>query len=100
MKDGLHVDASGTREWYLNDKLHRTDGPAIQWPSGDKSWWLNGLLHRTDGAAIELVNGIKKWYLDGEQLTEQQHAHRVNPVQEMTVADIETALGKRIKIIK
>ena len=92
--------ADGNMHWHLNGKRHRTDGPAIQWPSGDKSWWLNGLLHRTDGAAIELVNGIKKWYLDGEQLTEQQHAHRVNPVQEMTVADIEKLLGKRIKIIK
>ena len=30
MKNGLHIDEDGTKRWYLNDKLHRTDGPAIR----------------------------------------------------------------------
>jgi hypothetical protein len=25
----------------LNGKLHREDGPAIEWTDGHKSWWLN-----------------------------------------------------------
>jgi hypothetical protein len=29
--------------WYLDGKIHRTDGPAIEWPDGDKSWFLNGV---------------------------------------------------------
>ena len=34
--------ANGTKEWYLNGKIHREDGPAIEWASGYKGWWLNG----------------------------------------------------------
>ena len=99
--DGPAIEwADGDKEWYLDGQHHRTDGPAVEWVDGYKAWFLNGQRHRTTGAAIEYTDGYKVWYLNGEQLTEQQHAHRVNPVQEMTVADIEKLLGKRIKIIK
>ena len=97
------VDAKGTTRWYKDAKgtvLHRTDGPAIEWANGYKSWWLNGQLHRVDGPAIECASGAKFWWLNGEEVTYEEHAHRVNPAQEMTVADIEAALGKRVKIIK
>lgn len=23
-----------------NGKLHRTNGPAIEWANGDKEWWI------------------------------------------------------------
>ncbi len=35
------VDSDGKKEWYLNGKLHRVDGPAYEGASGDKEWWLN-----------------------------------------------------------
>ena len=92
--------ADGDKEWWLNGNIHRTDGPAIEYADGSKNWYLNGQRHRTDGPAMEWADGSKEWYLDGEYLTEQEHAHRVNPAQEMTVAEIEKLLGKRIKIIK
>jgi len=38
----MKVDGRGTKEWYLNGKLHRTDGPAIEWANGYKAWYLNG----------------------------------------------------------
>ena len=37
------VDGYGTKSWYLNDKLHREDGPAIEWADGTKYWYLNGV---------------------------------------------------------
>jgi hypothetical protein len=49
-------------EWYLNGKLHREDGPAIEYKNGDKSWWLNGNLHREGGPAIIRANGNKLWW--------------------------------------
>ena len=55
----------GNKEWYLNGKLHREDGPAVEWANGNKSWYLNGKLHREDGPAVEWANGYKKWYLNG-----------------------------------
>jgi hypothetical protein len=33
---------NGFKEWYLNNKLHREDGPAIESANGYKSWYLNG----------------------------------------------------------
>jgi hypothetical protein len=41
------------QRWFLNGKLHREDGPAVEWTNGSKSWYLNGNLHREDGPAIE-----------------------------------------------
>ena len=40
-----------TKEWWLNDKLHREDGPAVEYADGTKKWYLNGGLHREDGPA-------------------------------------------------
>jgi hypothetical protein len=31
-----------SRVWYLNGKLHREDGPAIEWSGGNSWWYLNG----------------------------------------------------------
>jgi len=38
----VKVSMSGTKFWYLNDELHREDGPAIEYSNVDKSWYLNG----------------------------------------------------------
>ena len=60
------VDEYGTKRWYLNDKLHREDGPAIEFVGGTKYWYLNGSIHREDGPAVEHVNGTKYWFLNGK----------------------------------
>ena len=36
------IDNYGTKRYYLNDQLHRENGPAIECPSGNKLWYLNG----------------------------------------------------------
>ena len=66
----------GSKVWFLNGKLHRTDGPAIEYADGSKEWRLHGELHRTDGPAIEWADGYKAWYADGKRLTEAEHAQR------------------------
>jgi hypothetical protein len=76
----VRVYPNGTKEWYLNGKLHREDGPAVEYSDGTKYWYLNGKLHREDGPAIESskrVNFIgrwtchkaKSWYLNDKKLT-------------------------------
>ena len=62
----VKVDDYGTKRWYLNDKLHRTDGPACKDADGSKRWFLDGKRHRIDGPAVERANGTKAWYLDGK----------------------------------
>ena len=97
------VDEEGTTRWYKDAKckvLHRENGPAIEYADGDKSWYQNGQLHRTDGPAVEWADGIKEWYINGEELTESEFLAATQPVVEMTVADVEKLVGKRVKIIK
>ena len=36
------LDSDGTKRWCLNNKYHREDGPAIEYPNGRKYWFLNG----------------------------------------------------------
>ena len=36
------VDEYGAKCWYLNDKRHREDGPAVEYADGSKYWYLNG----------------------------------------------------------
>jgi hypothetical protein len=48
--------------YYLNNRRHRIDGPAIEYSTGIKYWYQNGKLHRLDGPAIEWYNGDKVWY--------------------------------------
>ena len=73
MKNGLIIDENGYKYWYLNDKIHRTDGPAVENSIGDKRWYLNGVKHRTDGPAIEYYNGTKYWYINGVELSEEEY---------------------------
>lgn len=72
-EDGLAVEYEhGRKDWYLNGKLHREDGPAIEFANGTKYWFLHGERHRVDGPACEYVNGNKFWYIDGKHLTEEE----------------------------
>ena len=90
----------GTKRWFQNGQRHRTDGPAIEHADGSIQWYQNDHCHRTDGPAIEWFNGSKEWYINGNQMTEAEFLAATQPVVEMTVADIEKLVGKRVKIIK
>ena len=96
----VKVRADGTKEWYLNDKLHREDGPAREWADGDKEWFLNGKLHREDGPAVEYADGHKSWYLNGKEVTEEEHKRLTSKVVEMTMEEINKALGKQVKVVE
>jgi hypothetical protein len=61
--------SNGAKEWYLNGKLHREDGPAIVYANGDKYWYLNNNYHREDGPAIEYTNGSKEWFINDELMS-------------------------------
>ena len=67
----------GTKEWGLNGKLHRTDGPAIEGADGRKEWYNHGKRHREDGPAVVLSNGTCYWYLNGKELDPIVHFLKV-----------------------
>ena len=41
---GCVIDGDGDKAWFLNGKIHREDGPALEWADGSKEWWLNGKM--------------------------------------------------------
>ena len=117
------VDFSGTTRWRVNNKLHRDDGPAVEYINSGKEWWINGIRHRDDGPAIEYDNGdlywyqngelhredgpamvdadgTKEWYLHGVEYTEAEFLAKTQPAKELTMAEIEKLLGHRVKVVK
>jgi len=99
-EDGPAVEyADGTKFWFLNCKLHRTDGPAAEYADGTKYWYLNGKLHRTDGPAVELADGTKEWWLNNEHLTESQWREDVQPKQSCAGKVVEID-GVKYKLVE
>lgn len=59
------LERPGYKEYRINNKLHRENGPAIEILSG-KAYYINGLLHRIDGPAYVHMNGYKEYYYEGK----------------------------------
>ena len=100
IKYEVKVYADGDKDWFLNGLRHREDGPAVERSNGYKAWCLNGKLHREDGPAVTYSTGEKYWYLNGEYLTEEEFNERMTPTVEMTMAQINEALGKNVKVVE
>jgi len=66
MRNGLIINSYGAQEWWLNDKRHRIDGPAIIHTDGYRAWWINDKRHRIDGPAIIWADGRQAWCINGE----------------------------------
>lgn len=60
----VEKEATGTKEYYKEGKLHRIDEPAVEWFDGTKLWFIEGKKHRIDGAAVEFHKGLKHWYVN------------------------------------
>jgi hypothetical protein len=85
-------------EWFnLEGKLHREDGPAVEWANGDKCYYINGKLHREDGPALEFANGDKAYYINDEYLTEEEFNNR-NKSCENKIVEIEGVKYKLSKV--
>jgi hypothetical protein len=84
-EDGPAIEyANGYKAWYRNGKLHREDEPAVIYANGNKYWYLNGKRHRKDGPAIEYASGAKSWYLNGQEYSKAEyglHHQAVSPLE-------------------
>ena len=99
-EDGPAVEwADGTKFWYLNGKLHREDGPALEYADGTKYWYLNGEFHREDGPALEYANGDKYWYLNDKPLSEAEHAEEMKKRSAPCADKIVEIDGKKYKLV-
>ncbi|MFZ6673696.1 hypothetical protein [Undibacterium sp. Xuan67W] len=104
-----NVDGSLTiqqKSWYLNDELHREDGPAIEYSDGGKEWWINGERHRDDGPACiykdpDEGDFFYEWFRNGGRVTEQeieQFIVKKNLNEKLHVTLAEKHREKRAKI--
>jgi hypothetical protein len=50
------IESDGTILYFIGDKLHRLDGPAIERPDGTKEWWY----HDTNSEATSQIE-FEKW---------------------------------------
>jgi hypothetical protein len=54
MNPTCEIDEYGNKCWYLNGKVHREDGPAIEYAKGSDFWFLEGKLYTQEDFTIEL----------------------------------------------
>jgi hypothetical protein len=62
------IKSSQFVRYYVDKKLHREDGPAVEHFNGTKEWYRNGLLHRLDGPAVIYSDGTKEWWVNGKYM--------------------------------
>ena len=43
---------------------------------------------------------LRSWYLNGKEVTEEEHKRMTSPVVEMTMEEINKALGKQVKVVE
>ena len=63
MKYNIKTDRYGTKYYRVKGRIHREDGPAVEFADGGKWWYKNGKIHREEGPAFER-NGRKQWWLN------------------------------------
>jgi len=98
--DGPAVEyADGSKHWYHDGKPHRVDGPAIEGADGSKIWYVDNKRHRVDGPAVEYASGSKEWYLDGKELTHSQWLEAVKPKVASCVGKLVEVDGVKYRLI-
>jgi len=62
-EDGLVYEvrtySNGDKYWRYNNKYHRLNGPAMEYPNGYKAYWINGIFFKTFEDYKEAVVQIK-----------------------------------------
>jgi hypothetical protein len=81
-------------EWRNNGKLHRDDGPAIEYKNGDKLWYQHDKLHRLDGPAIEYENGSQLYFLNDIEYSKKEYWKKVNSASQINTTDQGRSLQK------
>jgi len=65
--DGMIENVHG-KFHYKKNKLHRLDGPAVEWRNRDVAYYEDGVLHRIDGPALEYIDGTSVWFYMGKNM--------------------------------
>jgi hypothetical protein len=102
----IYIDAYGNKFFFKDKKMtkiHREDGPAIEYADGSLEWRINGQIHREDGPAVVYANGDEGFFLNNWYYTKAAWTKKVAKVVELTLEDIALLAGvdvEKIKIVK
>jgi hypothetical protein len=72
----------------------------VEYPNGTKKWFLNGKLHREDGPAVEWADGTKRWYFNDVKLSETEWRKRVQEVKAPCVGKVVEIDGVKYKLVE
>ncbi len=86
-------------EYYdlATNKIHRLDGPAVEYIDGAKHWYQDGKRHRLDGPAIEF-KGSKEYWIEGVRLTAKEFENKTK--QEGCAGKVIEFEGKKYKLVE
>jgi hypothetical protein len=70
------IHEHGNYYYVQGSRLHRIDGPAIEFHDGSKYWFMNDRPHRRCGPAIERADCSCEWWYDGIQETRKENCVR------------------------
>jgi hypothetical protein len=75
---------------YRNEqgKLHREDGPAVEYKDGTKYWLINGKFHRLDGPAVEYPNSDREWWINGKEYLEENYYQEIVKIKLKRILDL------------
>ena len=71
MSNNPVIGADGWQQWWVDNKIHRIDGPAYIAADGSQQWWVDGKKHRIDGPAIIGADGSQEWYVKDRNITKE-----------------------------
>ena len=92
MKDKYYYKDGTTSSEYDGAKiLHKVGAPAVMRISGDKFWYIDDKLHRTDGPAVEYADGVaigskKSWWVEDERYTKEAFDELIAEVKQLPLA--------------
>lgn len=67
-----------------HDECHRATLPAIEYESGTQAWFLNNKRHRTDGPALTGLSGEAhwcSWYLNDRSYSEKEFHQKLKELR-------------------
>ena len=79
MEYDIKIDKYGSKFYYKKGThiLHREGKPAIEYANGETEWWVNNKRHRTDGPAVIWIGDFNfiypnEWWVNGVRLSEEK----------------------------
>ena len=83
------VDRNGTIE-YRNEytRLHRLEGPALEFTDGYTAWYINGERHREDGPAVIYSDGDSDYWLNDISYSKEQWELEITKIKLNRIKDL------------